>query len=684
MPGLKSKVPEYPRPVSPVSAEEYPIGKDTTVYFGGNDVVEESAKLRATKRRRIESCATAYLRGEPLFILSAQLKGPFGNDWQNPWGKARRVVGRHEAALLEVPETTAKHQLEPTTVSAKGVSRLFSPTAQTHEFKSSLQRAQADEISLSSAIDPPPVSLEPTDNIFALHLADAGLKNQKVEDWLKKHKSYSQAEEEQPHSSPTPLQKPTTARTKKWECPIIDVDIPPVPDRVVELANLLLPQKFDMSEEEQPSHHSKNVVHHINTKDQSLEVNSAGAPSTNKSRAEHAILKSKRRSLHTIPPSSYLPAFEYRKVFPDESKAPAAEHMNATTTTETHVEQTKETLEAKAPLQSDASETSRSLHTAQDAAFDIPSISHLSKERSKASTEREMPSAQIPVQAILQSAPSNLSSNVHLLEEPLDQPAQIFVPMVKDDNGATSEDASRTHQVAVDERLVQGVANETINVECLSALRLLHSEATPRNDAARPVNTQQMIETITPFAFTTAKKKAIDVENKSTPVTATKSRLIKNRKRASFVTEEASSGSSQGSLKTIMKVAKPSMVNQGKTNSPKGIWEMDDEDENSIHHIQMSTSATPNAVANAKRTAPRSILKSSFTASTDLHAPSTNNASSSMKQDAQRVKGFDMVDAESEHNEDDFDVDAAIDDLGGFLGTWDADKEAMELGKTLA
>ena len=47
----------------------------------------EDAEHRAAKRRRIEAIASRYLRGRAPVIVTAGLRGPFNNDWKNPWAK---------------------------------------------------------------------------------------------------------------------------------------------------------------------------------------------------------------------------------------------------------------------------------------------------------------------------------------------------------------------------------------------------------------------------------------------------------------------------------------------------------------------------------------------------------------------------------------------------------------------
>ncbi|KZZ95085.1 hypothetical protein AAP_01573 [Ascosphaera apis ARSEF 7405] len=64
---------------------------------------------RAAKRRRIEDIALDYLEGGSIFIMSASLRGPFGNGWVNPWGKQRKIGGMaghgdEEAIIPETPD----------------------------------------------------------------------------------------------------------------------------------------------------------------------------------------------------------------------------------------------------------------------------------------------------------------------------------------------------------------------------------------------------------------------------------------------------------------------------------------------------------------------------------------------------------------------------------------------------
>ncbi|KAF2267117.1 hypothetical protein CC78DRAFT_105014 [Lojkania enalia] len=57
--------------------------------------LDENSDERAAKRRRIEVIATQYLKGRVPTLISARLRGPFNDTWENPWAKlGQSVKGR--------------------------------------------------------------------------------------------------------------------------------------------------------------------------------------------------------------------------------------------------------------------------------------------------------------------------------------------------------------------------------------------------------------------------------------------------------------------------------------------------------------------------------------------------------------------------------------------------------------
>ena len=705
MPRGKAKVPEYPRPVSPVSAEEYPICHDTIVYDEGDESFEDSTKQRAAKRRRIESYATAYLRGEPLFILSAQLKGPFGEGWRNPWRRRGGRRAEKEMVRLEVPETTVKPQPRCGAGSVRGGSELSSshstpidPAKQ--PIKQPIVSNKADAIT-------PTIPLNSTTPASVAYAGATSLKAQQVEDWLKKSKGYSQAAEDHSPPSPTPLIRAANVRTKKWESPIIDVEFPPVPDNIVSLAALPSLRRPNASElgaimprtrkpGAQPpqamSMEAGTVQPILETKSeqtQDVPLVVAGRPNTaseDDSRAEIAILAVKRRSLHTIPPSSHLPAFEYRRVDAREGAQGARPGAEANGPHKSDLVQTKEVSACPdADVQTNSNGPSESLHTAEErlspGLVESTSASPL-RMHSRPSTIHDMPSAQRPIHTSLESAPSNLSGPSAMLEEP-----RAERDPVADHNPLNHVLNDVTEPLQGDRPTELSVAPEQVldkNTSIQPPLHLPpspHSEITPRPKTTVPSDTQEMIESITPFEFSTVKKKmTIKTVDNLTPRTATKTRVTSKRKRASFAPEEVSSGSSGGSLKAVMKVAKSANMNLDTLGCLKGVGDSDEEDVHSIHHIPSNPPGSPFGETALKNGARRGILKTSVNPSAPALTSGTNNTSSSIKQDAQRVRALDVIEREIELPQDDFDVDAAMDDLGSYLGTWDAEKEALEFG----
>lgn len=113
------------RPTSPIDYEPPPLAPDDSMYPGSDQ--EESVEEQEAQRRRIHLQAQHYIQGGHLFILSAQLYGPFDGGWDNPWaGKRKReernnelpfdngrmqvggdtLGGREEREYTTIPETT--------------------------------------------------------------------------------------------------------------------------------------------------------------------------------------------------------------------------------------------------------------------------------------------------------------------------------------------------------------------------------------------------------------------------------------------------------------------------------------------------------------------------------------------------------------------------------------------------
>lgn len=73
----------------PIDFELPPLAPDDAIYTGSDE--EDSVEEQEAQKRRIHHQGQYYLKGGQLFILSAQLYGPFDGGWVNPWaGKRKR------------------------------------------------------------------------------------------------------------------------------------------------------------------------------------------------------------------------------------------------------------------------------------------------------------------------------------------------------------------------------------------------------------------------------------------------------------------------------------------------------------------------------------------------------------------------------------------------------------------
>ncbi|KIV93397.1 hypothetical protein PV10_04610 [Exophiala mesophila] len=639
----KSRAPEYPRPVPPVSAEEYPICPDTIVYHEASHELDNGVEARAAKRRRIERYAISYLRGEPLFILTAQLRGPFTGDWQSPWstrGNADVVV---DPPKPEIPETSKIVRQRPSSLP--------------HTPLENVQFKDKEEV----------------------HSSD-----HKVERWLKTNKAYGQFSNGHSQSSPTPQTGPVQRRTKKWESPMIDIEFPPVPDEVVNLAQSLPPLPADLPVLDQIHNVLEDDPKVIQTAEAQPDQEPVQRPQTRASlmtddvRPEFAILASKRRSLHTIPASSHLPAFEFRRVTAREQEngeAPADADADAVNTLpEPTVEDVPEYTNI---VPTDTTKPGEELEERQNPPL-INTEQSLSKASSCNETEDQLPSAQVIAPLPQQSTISNLSSHGDMLSELHLSNAPVDEVLAGEYRGAEPAKAPGDTRASNMTPALKADEHPRTVIDAAKEVPVKDSDVTPKADIARQFNTQQMVNSITPFAMSTVKKTSYGAGSKSSPAKATKSRTSRNKKRASFALEETvSASSSHASIRMTMKVAKPakSLNANEKILEDNVVQEISQEGE-----VDISFSGT-RVIRDkgGKEPSSRGILKASMSGSLNDIKSSKQTASSSAKQDAQRVNHFNLGEDEMELNDDAFDVAAAIDDLGSFLGTWDAEMEAAGL-----
>ncbi|KAJ5371328.1 uncharacterized protein N7496_007420 [Penicillium cataractarum] len=217
----------YPRAVSPFSLETYEPSADN---IAGDELPASDDELneaeRAAKRQRVEKLAESYLKGQPLFILSASLKGPFDQGWRNPWKKDRkaivnrRVNKRGKRAVQNsgrvVQETDLRHPKyrEDLTVAASSpaaathqtvqspippVTNVSSPVTSRSAQKRPLHAATYDEQNRAT-----PRSIKKPRETALWRAADHSFAPGGPSDWLKKDRKRLNFTQIEPPSSPTP------------------------------------------------------------------------------------------------------------------------------------------------------------------------------------------------------------------------------------------------------------------------------------------------------------------------------------------------------------------------------------------------------------------------------------------------------------------------------------------------
>ena len=648
----KPRVPPYPRPVPFIEPEEAPVLSDTIVYERWTNEVEQEAAKRASKRRkRIQDCAYAYLRDEPVVILSAGLKGPFGKGWSNPWQRKQQdgVQIRVMDSAWEVPETTARPVGAPNGV---------------HDRQRRWRGGLEDQYDTPSDVDRERMllkqkELEPSVNVpKARSRSPTTIGGQsptsvkRVEDWLKRNEVYTDrlnrdADTSHLQSSPTPRTRPGLASGQPSN------------------HNRCAPSHCEVGHGKQNSERKSEPP--VSFAQSAIDVQSSAPTHDSPGRAEAAIIEHKRRSVHKVPPSTNLDAFEYRRGR-QQNREDSEHHENQIKPVSEHVANVLVAEKAKArALQQEPIAEPTPDETSSQAKKKGQSNSKpvTSKETSKAATTNDLPSAQ-PIPAPMEE--TNAQSTEGELEV-------LYPPIREKCRRALSTRLVRASltEVATQEQTSDAAKDDPIAVDTHPSV----AEQTP----AREFETQEMIAAMKPFEISTVKKPLLSTIQRATPVTATKV-SAKRKKQASFANDPASSSlESQGSLKKSMKVTKGCTgptPSQEKAKASVVIYEEVDQGKNNGAGLEPlapvdSLPSLSSMFGVKNKSAPRSILKASIAASSALTPAGTGNTNStSIKQDAQVPEAGQNMDF-TLADEDNFDLDEAIDELGSYLGgTWEA------------
>ncbi|KAJ9486363.1 hypothetical protein VN97_g6986 [Penicillium thymicola] len=215
----------YPRPVSPVSLETCmpsPSELDPDDLIASDEELDDVA--RAAKRQRVEKLAESYLQGKPLLILSASLRGPFHDEWTNPWKKNRT---RGTGAPARVRQTNVPEQVvQETDLRAPKYREGLSvstrcpeiPTTSCNPHRTSVQAGDGSSPSKSPRRQPKEPTPRPgyggqngalrrsptkSKELPSSAVGDQSIMPPRTADWLKKDRKLMNFTKFEPPSSPT-------------------------------------------------------------------------------------------------------------------------------------------------------------------------------------------------------------------------------------------------------------------------------------------------------------------------------------------------------------------------------------------------------------------------------------------------------------------------------------------------
>jgi hypothetical protein len=658
LPRRRGRVPEYPRPVPEFDYSDLAICDDTVVYDDAGSDVDGRAYKRLKRR---EDWAETYLRGGEIRILTAGLRGPF-EGWRNPWKKTKNGANGR-ATVMEVPETTLRPGMLQDIAEIRGTDDV-----------TEIKRA-----AFSKSDPPNPFDNRPRTTVIG-RSEQAPSSTKRVEEWLRKSEVYSRKSKAHAGSSPTPMPRPMS-RGKSPLRQLQSSPRRPGSRQTNGVKRTLVTNGFEpLATSDRPSSRNAHETRRngfeplamsprptsrdANEPKRTLVTNgfeplaswsgtaSSGPSFRSPRRAEAAILEQKMDSVHRLPPSTNQPAFEFRRPRRNEKKS---------------VENPNGIGKEPAPRNevSNQQEHLNAVHLVKDLSS-VPRPT-LSAETSKTSTLHNLPSAQPAPPPQFQSEISNAHSTNELLQE-LPSASRSGLQQ-----GRSNKDEKSNEAAANEPEIVP--REQTVDGEDAAVIE----ENRPQVETpVREPETQELIAGLKPFDFSTMKK-PFDPP----PSTTRKATSGKHTKRASFAVDHPLSDDSQTSIKAGFKIKKPAVSNASENASPKVVLfnekpteDSPQDNENSKDDTFGSLLSLNSMLSVQKTSPPKSILKSSNAQSTAPAA--TGTTSTSVKQDAQVQSGqggFGLLD-----DDPDFDLDAAMGDVGSFLGTWDPEEAARGVG----
>lgn len=329
------------RPISPLNFEPLLVSPKDVLWPGSDDEANDDETRR--KRKRIEDLGTQYLEGRPLFIQTAGLRGPLNNGWVNPWAGKRRKTGAYHSTTDAATRTAkaglaGKISTESLPSSGKRVSTTNIGYASVTDIDAGTRlledprarRRRAEEVAFpkreAAQVHPekyPDAGAYPTGSKAAL----AGESEAHRGPWLKTDRDYlqSRANDDGPSCTPTPSVRPRDKlREDRGQQRLSSAEIMELRknQKIASKEKAGLGPHSDAHDVSQSSQHFQSPIP-IPSQNTGNPTPSRLAPYVSEfdlkddaatSAGLRAIKKAPtpKPSPHAAPPSTNLPAFEYR------------------------------------------------------------------------------------------------------------------------------------------------------------------------------------------------------------------------------------------------------------------------------------------------------------------------------------------------------------------------------------
>ena len=114
------------RPTSPLNFEPLEAAPGEILYYGSDNDLDSDE--REKRKVRVEDLGKQYLEGRPLYVLSAGLRGPFGNGWINPWARTGKKNGADTTRMAIIDDKTEPQVISPSAKRKSLLDKSLSPS----------------------------------------------------------------------------------------------------------------------------------------------------------------------------------------------------------------------------------------------------------------------------------------------------------------------------------------------------------------------------------------------------------------------------------------------------------------------------------------------------------------------------------------------------------------------------